>query len=295
MQKKVTVRDVAREAGVSVATVSYIMNNRQDVKISEQTRKKVLQIANLLDYTPSFAAKSLATGRNNIIGVSYQLTGHSPSRDLALHSFVNQLIEQLNRLKYDVLFIPVNPSGSNNPIARNIDGIIAVDLADADFRKLADSYMVPIIAVDMFVNDDLFYQVCTNIPMAVERALKKYPDAIFVTESYSNEAYMKFLTEGIPSEQLYVYSPDRANTFPTTLQNKKLIVLGAYLSLLLLPHTSQGNMISLVSGSYKELLPNTLETIDVEADKKASLSINLLLNALDRKFDLNHKHILDIS
>ena len=64
MGKKVTVKDVAREAGVSVATVSYIMNNRTDQKISDATRKKVLQIANLLNYTPNSVAKSLATGRN---------------------------------------------------------------------------------------------------------------------------------------------------------------------------------------------------------------------------------------
>ena len=60
MEKKVTVRDVAKEAGVSVATVSYIMNNRTDQKISEETRKKVLQIANLLNYKPSSVAKSPA-------------------------------------------------------------------------------------------------------------------------------------------------------------------------------------------------------------------------------------------
>ena len=40
MGKKVTIRDVAKEAGVSVATVSYIMNDRKDVKISSETRKK---------------------------------------------------------------------------------------------------------------------------------------------------------------------------------------------------------------------------------------------------------------
>ena len=294
MQKKVTVRDVAREAGVSVATVSYIMNNRQDVKISEQTRKKVLQIANLLDYKPSFAAKSLATGRNNIIGVSYRLTGHSPSRDLALHGFVNQLIEQLNRLKLDVLFIPVTPSADTSPIARNIDGIIAVDLTEADFRKLADSYMVPIIAVDMFVNDDLFYQVCTNIPMALKKAFEQYPDAIFVTEKYSNEAFMEFLITDIPTDRLLIYSPDKMQDLSATLSGKKIIVLGAYLSLLLLPYTSAENVISLVSASYKDLLPTNIETIDIEEDKKANLSINLLLNALDRKFDVKHTHILDI-
>ena len=62
MTKKATIRDVAREAGVSVATVSYVLNNRPNQKISDDTKKKVLQIANLLQYSPSFAAKQLTTG-----------------------------------------------------------------------------------------------------------------------------------------------------------------------------------------------------------------------------------------
>ena len=99
MEKKVTVRDVAREAGVSVATVSYIMNNRTDMKISEETRKKVLQIANLLNYRPSQAAKSLATGRNSMIGLAYRLNPDTPSRNLDLINFSNLLIERLNRLQ----------------------------------------------------------------------------------------------------------------------------------------------------------------------------------------------------
>ena len=70
MKNKVTVKDVAREAGVSVATVSYIMNDRKDVKISDATRKKVLQVANLMNYRPSSAAKSLATGKSNILGIT---------------------------------------------------------------------------------------------------------------------------------------------------------------------------------------------------------------------------------
>ena len=129
MEKKVTVKDVAREAGVSVATVSYIMNNRTDQKISSQTRKKVLQIANLLNYRPSHAAKSLATGRNNIIGVAYHLNPNTPSRNLEITSFVNMLIERMNRMQYDVLFMPVKAVEDNLPINQNIDAIIAIDLS----------------------------------------------------------------------------------------------------------------------------------------------------------------------
>lgn len=45
MKKRITIKDVAREAGVSVATVSYVMNNRTDIQISEKTRKKFCKSA----------------------------------------------------------------------------------------------------------------------------------------------------------------------------------------------------------------------------------------------------------
>ena len=53
MKNNITIKDVAREAGVSVATVSYVINERNDKRISDKTRKKVLQVINLLGYTPN--------------------------------------------------------------------------------------------------------------------------------------------------------------------------------------------------------------------------------------------------
>lgn len=92
MEKKVTIRDVAREAGVSVATVSYVLNNRSDQKISAETKKKVLQIANLLQFTPSYAAKILTTGKSHIIGI---LLDASPDPDFLHIDFTNCLIRTL--------------------------------------------------------------------------------------------------------------------------------------------------------------------------------------------------------
>lgn len=72
MKSKVTIKDIAREAGVSVATVSYVLNNRNDQKISDETRDKVLHISNLLNYTPNQAARSLVTQQSNSIVLYYK-------------------------------------------------------------------------------------------------------------------------------------------------------------------------------------------------------------------------------
>ena len=50
MNKKVTIKDVAEAAGVCKATVSYVLNDRKDQKISEETKKKVWQVVNMLGY-----------------------------------------------------------------------------------------------------------------------------------------------------------------------------------------------------------------------------------------------------
>ncbi len=59
--------DVAREAGVSRATVSYVLNDRRDVRVSERTRERVLEVARRLGYSGSPAARALRTGRGGMV------------------------------------------------------------------------------------------------------------------------------------------------------------------------------------------------------------------------------------
>ncbi len=65
---KVTLRDVAEAAGVSIATASWAVNDNRDVRITESTRRKVRRAADELGYHHNALARGLARGRSDIIG-----------------------------------------------------------------------------------------------------------------------------------------------------------------------------------------------------------------------------------
>ncbi|MDV6331935.1 LacI family DNA-binding transcriptional regulator [Asticcacaulis sp. 201] len=75
-----TINDVARLAGVSIKTVSRVMNNEPNVR--EETRTKVKDAANLLHYRPNLLARSLAGARSFLIGLLYDNPSSSYVIDL---------------------------------------------------------------------------------------------------------------------------------------------------------------------------------------------------------------------
>lgn len=64
---RVTSADVARESGVSRTTVSYVLNGTAGTSISEATRRRVLDTAARLGYAPSAAARTLRSGRSDLV------------------------------------------------------------------------------------------------------------------------------------------------------------------------------------------------------------------------------------
>lgn len=60
-------KDVAEEAGVSITTVSHVINNTR--KVSEETKQKVIKAMNKLNYQPNYVARSLRSKKSNIIGL----------------------------------------------------------------------------------------------------------------------------------------------------------------------------------------------------------------------------------
>ncbi|MEV5969392.1 LacI family DNA-binding transcriptional regulator [Streptomyces sp. NPDC051921] len=94
-----TSADVARLAGVSRATVSYVLNNTAAVRISEPTRRRVREAAEELGYVPHAAARSLRAGHSRMVLLP---TAHVPIGPL-YSRFFNDLQWALRRLDYTVV------------------------------------------------------------------------------------------------------------------------------------------------------------------------------------------------
>jgi DNA-binding LacI/PurR family transcriptional regulator len=88
---RITSNDVAREAGVSQSTVSFVLNGTPGQTIPEETRRRVLDAVKKLDYRPRASARSLAAGRSDVVLLA--LPGVPISANLS--GFIEQLAAAL--------------------------------------------------------------------------------------------------------------------------------------------------------------------------------------------------------
>lgn len=122
--EKLTIKQVAEAAGVSVMTVSRVLNNRPDV--STATRKRIQQIIEELGYAPNAMASSLRQGRSNTIGVvATGIEYFGPSRTIV---GIEQEAEDLGySLLLDLLHHPESDHGEDvleSMLSRQVDGIV---------------------------------------------------------------------------------------------------------------------------------------------------------------------------
>lgn len=88
---KVSIFDVAKKSGLSVVTVSRVLNNSTSVR--ENNKEKVLQAMKELDYRPNASARSLASGKTGIIGLTLT-TLHDTVLDAVVKEINDSLAEQ---------------------------------------------------------------------------------------------------------------------------------------------------------------------------------------------------------
>jgi LacI family transcriptional regulator len=177
-RKRVTIKEVAREAGVSTQTVSRVVNERPDV--APETRERVLRVIQELEYHPSALARSLIQQRSYTLGVVIAgLKYIGPSRTL------NGITAKAEELGYTLLLKEQPRFESNNVhpllqslLARQVDGIIWAVPEVGENREWVqelDSLPVPMVFLAMEARPDLTIVSVNNYgggKMATEHLLQ---------------------------------------------------------------------------------------------------------------------------
>lgn len=172
---KVTIKDIAKYCNVSTATVSYVINNKENQSISEDTKSKILHAVNMLNYKPSVIAKNLRTvPQHKLVAI-----------------YTDESAKYLNRLEYLHILDKASSYFSNHNISliygrkpyvqvQNADALLSYNLSTEEFRELGKSNFIPLIALDSLINDHLFFQVTTDYIKIKQEADKLFDHYIFI-------------------------------------------------------------------------------------------------------------------
>ncbi len=155
MLKRPTIKDVAKKAGVSTATVSFVLNNRPGQVISTKVKERVCRAAEQLEYHPSASASGLARQRTNNVAVLFYQSAHLISN--LFYSFVIQgAIREATQREFNLMFSYVERdyrgSADLPKVIRehNTEGVLSVQRISPEMVTDIQSRGVPVVAVDCY-------------------------------------------------------------------------------------------------------------------------------------------------
>lgn len=211
-----TIKDVAKLAGVSISTVSRVMNNSKPV--SPEARRKVVDAINKLDFKPNELARSLVMRKSNLVGVIV--------KDIGIE-YMAQLIrgiEEIGRVyKYDILL--TSSYGDDKQVENSIDFlatkqveglvIITEDISTEILVKLRET-RIPFVIIDKYHNYKniktvkVDYEIEENklIHSLAEDGHEKILMIAGKEENVINESMIKGYEKAVGTEKSYVLRID---------------------------------------------------------------------------------------
>ena len=194
-----TIYDISEKAGVSIATVSRVLNGSSNV--SEKTKKKVLDVINRYGYTPNAFARGLGLNTMKTIGIMC-----ADSSDLYLAKAIYYIEQKLKANDYDSILcctgyeLETKASSLNLLITKKVDGIILVGSNfiyenEADNKYIADAAaQVPVMLLNADLDAPNVYSVVSDDFTSIYEATLQMIDAgiedilyFYNSDSYSGK------------------------------------------------------------------------------------------------------------
>ena len=152
-----TIKDVAEKAGVSLSTVSLVINRKKNV--SEQMVRKVQRAIVDLNYHPRRTAQGLASKRTGNIGFILSDNHFSRAEPFYTKIFLGSEFEARNH-NYYILLTTVQDKSNRKTIPRfllerNVDGVIVAGKVPATLLDIMQDYQLPILFIDYLPSKDI--------------------------------------------------------------------------------------------------------------------------------------------
>lgn len=171
--KKSTLADIARLTGLSITTISRVLNGKSDeFRISKASQEVVMKAVKELDYRPNVAAQSLRSNSMHTIGLLVPRIDNPFFANIA-----SIIIQEAHKYTYPVMVIDTveNPleedAALDTLLSRNVDGIIVAPCSDSPDRLREISERKPVVLIDRYYeNENLPYVATDNYSGAVEAA-----------------------------------------------------------------------------------------------------------------------------
>ena len=174
--KKVTIYDVAREAGVSLATVSRVINGSNVVR--EKTKQKVLDVIDRLDFKPNDIARGLATSKTTTIAIVFPQSLFAHVKDM-----IGGIGDTGRHLDYNINMYTTDDIGDENTVAdvterlvkSRVDGVILFnnDNIDETVESIV-KYNLPIVVIGTKMSGENIGSIYIDVKKAAEEIVDKY-------------------------------------------------------------------------------------------------------------------------
>jgi DNA-binding LacI/PurR family transcriptional regulator len=161
-KKRVTIKDVAAQAGVSYQTVSRVINHH--VSVTDETRTRVLQTIEALNFRPNLAARSLPRHRSSVIGLIIPYEADYLFRDPHLLAQISGIDAEANAQGYNLLLSTAGNSQSgleayerfiSNQVA---DGALVIETAASQSgSELLVKHDYPYVSLGYDQNPDAYF------------------------------------------------------------------------------------------------------------------------------------------
>jgi len=151
VKRRLTIRDVAKKASLSVSTVSLVLNNKPDV--SEQTRRRVQQVIAELGYHPRRSARGLASKASGNIGFILTEDHFSQAEPFYTKIFLGTEFEARNHNFYVLLTTVGRTLRESKEVPRffleqNVDGVIVAGKISTSWIEYIRDWNLPVILID---------------------------------------------------------------------------------------------------------------------------------------------------